>query len=169
MRATPHHLTTIISYTSKTHESDGKASKSPRGLLVSSFNTITLSPTPYVSFNIKLPSSTFDAIGESGSFTASGLSKASVAHAFTKGRGAKSYRHFVGDGGKLSRACRGGTWWMQCEWIKGKSVEVEDHVIMIGKVIDAGHYNKQGRMGVVYAEQQYRRVGIAVNPDNKNL
>lgn len=41
-----------------------------RGLLVSSFNTITLDPVPYVSFNIRLPSSTWQAILETGKFEA---------------------------------------------------------------------------------------------------
>ena len=65
MRSVPHPVAIITS--SETLNEEG-ASIAHRGLTVSSFNTVTLDPTPIVSFNIKAPSSTYDAIQKSKKF-----------------------------------------------------------------------------------------------------
>lgn len=162
MRSTPHPLTTIVS------QSPGTPDGRPRGLLVSSFNTITLDPIPYVSFNIKRPSSTYDAIHSSGLFTASGVSNAIVAHAFVKGNGSTNgWERMVGKDGKLKKDV-GGTWWMSCRLVEEKTLEVADHVVVVGEVLDAGTYGDgEAEMGLAYAEGTYRRIGEVVDVDGK--
>jgi len=131
---------------------------------VSSFNTVTLDPRPFVSFNIKRPSSTYDAICQSGSFTASGIRSVTVTDAFVKSRGViKALEQIVGEEGKL-KDTKGGTWWMSCRLAKEHCVEVGDHVVVIGEVIDAASYGAEdGKgMGLVYAEGSYRKVGEAL-------
>jgi len=168
MRSTPHPLTTIISYAPKPSDSSDTISQTPYGLLVSSFNTITLDPKPYVSFNIKRPSRTYDAIYQSGRFTASGMSDASIAHAFVKNVGStRVWEQMIGDRGRLKEE-KGGVWWMSCALIKNKCVEVEDHVIIVAEVLDAAAYHDGDReMGLVYAEGNYRRVGTIVDVDTE--
>ncbi|KAK2768560.1 hypothetical protein FQN54_000416 [Arachnomyces sp. PD_36] len=65
MRLVPHPVSIITS----TSTSTTSPSSSPyRGMTVSSFNTVTLSPIPIVSFNVKTPSETLNAIHSSGRF-----------------------------------------------------------------------------------------------------
>lgn len=76
-----------------TADSPGKAKVSKhiavcRGVTVSSFNTVTLQGDPIVSFNLKIPSRSWDAIAETGSLRIHLLSAtptgAAIADAFTK-------------------------------------------------------------------------------------
>lgn len=86
MRLVPHPLTIILAtpLPSSSSSTPGPPPQpnEPTGLLVSSFNTVTLTPDPYVSFNIKLPSATHAAILASGTFTASGINKSWLARKF---------------------------------------------------------------------------------------
>ena len=139
------------------------------GLLVSSFNTITLYPKPSVSFNIQLPSSTYNTIRASGGFTASGLKDARVADAFVKRKpthadplGEHVWRDLVESDGRLKTG-QGGTWWMRCRLSKDKCVEVGDHMMVVGKVLECGGYEGGEGMGLVYAQGGYRKVGEAVD------
>ncbi|RMD42609.1 hypothetical protein DV735_g2498, partial [Chaetothyriales sp. CBS 134920] len=76
MRSVPHPVAIITStstYTTPTTSSNSTSSNNAsldlfRGATVSSFNTVTLTPTPIVSFNITRHSSTFHAIQLSGMF-----------------------------------------------------------------------------------------------------
>ncbi|RMZ91866.1 hypothetical protein DV736_g886, partial [Chaetothyriales sp. CBS 134916] len=76
MRSVPHPVAIITStstYTTPTSDSNSSASAGTsldlfRGATVSSFNTVTLIPSPIVSFNITRHSSTFRAIQLSGMF-----------------------------------------------------------------------------------------------------
>jgi flavin reductase (DIM6/NTAB) family NADH-FMN oxidoreductase RutF len=88
MRSIPHAVVVLTTTT--------KTSKPPysvyRGMTLSSFTTLTLTPSPIVTFNIRQPSRTLNAIKKSKHFlihilsaTASG---ARVADAFTKGNDA---------------------------------------------------------------------------------
>ncbi|KFY72430.1 hypothetical protein V499_07437 [Pseudogymnoascus sp. VKM F-103] len=86
MRKMPH--AAVVATTS----TGGPASSSTsnfRGMTVSSFSTVTLTPTPIISFNIRRPSRTLDAIRQSRQFLIHVLSAteagANVAHGFTKG------------------------------------------------------------------------------------
>ena len=144
MRPVPHALTVITSFQpGKSPEDEPE----PRGLLVSSFNTITLSPRPYVSFNIKTPSSTWDAIKASGHFTASGIDNSTTAAAFAKGeadsgdRATKGgwMRDWITQDGKL-RDHWTVYWWMRCRCTVKKCHRVGDHLIVVGEVLQAGEY-----------------------------
>ena len=144
MRPVPHALTVITSFQPG---KDPKDEPEPRGLLVSSFNTVTLSPRPYVTFNIKLPSSTWDAIKASGHFTASGIDDTATATAFTIGQANRGDRaskggwakKWINEHGRL-RPHMVAYWWMKCRCTTAQSLLVEDHIIAVGEVLDAGEY-----------------------------
>lgn len=177
MRLTPHPLTTIVSYAKKAHAPKVAISK-PCALLVSSFNTITLGPVPYVSFNIRIPSTTYSAILESDIFLASGVNSAKVAHAFVKNphssgktqgwedtleeevKGEGNGKVNENEKGKLKE---GGVWWMQCQLIEKKCVHVGDHVIVVAKVLKAGTYGGENGLGLVYVDGKYREAGRIVD------
>lgn len=144
------------------------------GLLVSSLNTVTLYPRPYVSFNIKLPSRTYATIKASNGFTASGLKDARVAEAFTKRKstladpfGEYVWHDLVESDGRLKKG-NGGTWWMRCRLSGEKCVEVGDHMLVVGKVLECGGYEGGEGIGLVYAEGGYRKVGEVVDVEDVN-
>ncbi|KAL9607115.1 MAG: hypothetical protein Q9167_007941 [Letrouitia subvulpina] len=158
MRQVPHPLTVIIAQ--HPHQ------PTPSGLLVSSFNTVTLAPTPYVSFNLKLPSSTFAAIKASGSFTASAINSARLARAFLNNGSVDPNV----ENGTLVKRGRGGVWWMRCVWAREKSTRVGDHLVVIGEVVQAGTYGAEGshradERRMVYMDGRYRAVGQVVDQD----
>ncbi|KAI4265625.1 MAG: hypothetical protein L6R38_009284 [Xanthoria sp. 2 TBL-2021] len=167
MREIPHPLTVIVAQEPNT-------GSPPAGLLVSSFNTVTLHPTPYVSFNLKLPSSTYDAIKASRTFTASAVADVQLAKAFLMDKKAEGYmktmRSNVYDqrGGMLKPG-RGAMWWMRCRWAEEKSQPVGDHVIVVGEVLGAEHYirslDEKARVSdkpLIYSEGKYRNAGPPV-------
>lgn len=191
MRSTPNPLTVIISRPPPRQSQDDALSATsedqqngpirdvkendvdqlPRiaGLLVSSFNTVTLDPKPYVFFNVKLPSSTYSAIKASNEFTASGLKDARIADAFVKRKitpgdfyGDNVWRDLVDMDGRLKEG-KGGTWWMRCRLSKDKSLEVGDHMVVVAKVVESGGYAGGEGIGLVYAEGGYRKVGEVVD------
>ena len=190
MRSTPNPLTVIISRSpplqsqedefippenqrikpaSEVYENDMDQLPKVAGLLVSSFNTVTLTPKPYVSFNIRIPSSTYYAIKVSNEFIASGLKDARVADAFVKRKitagdlcGDNVWRGLVEVDGRLKEGM-GGTWWMRCRLLGDKCVEVGDHVVVVAKVVESGGYEGGEGIGLVYAEGGYRKVGEAVD------
>lgn len=179
MRTHPHSLSAIVA------PSDFLLSNSPcpkdrpvpdpnqqSALLVSSLNTVTLQPTPYISFNIKTPGSqTYRNIRAFGSFTVSGLDDPETAHAFVEkfegralNKGREGWRACVGKEGKV-RSGKGGRWWLMCKYREGMSTRVGDHVIVVGEVLDAGSDMEEGRKeqakatGLVYLGGKYRWVG----------
>lgn len=84
MRLVPHPVAIITS----THP-NSRAGSAFRGMTVSSFNTVTLYPEPVVSFNVKIPSETYDAIHSSQRFLVHLLSSngatANLAREFSRG------------------------------------------------------------------------------------
>ena len=111
------------------------------GLLISSFNTITLTPVPYVSFNIKLPSATYDAISRQGTFEISPPWHSRTAHIFggtlkraSDEKNGKLLSKYVETKPFNLSAKR--AFGLKCQWIPEKSVEIGDHKIMIGKVLE---------------------------------
>ena len=154
MRAVPHALT-IISSNRKEKCSQRK------GLLVSSFNSVTISPIPYISFNVKVPSSTFDAIQSSKHFMASIIDNSATAQAFAKTAtdGNKLGGEMLEQDGKLKDG-HGGVVWMKCKWAEEQKLEVADHVVLIGEVLEAGEYQNRGIVNhaMVYWQGNYRKV-----------
>lgn len=94
------------------------------------------------------------------------MSDAGIAHAFVKNNASsEGWEHMVGDAGRLSDG-GGGTWWMSCRLLQDKCVQIGDHVLVVGEVLDADAYpDGEGKMGLVYAHGSYRRVGNVVNVD----
>ena len=88
MRTLPHSVVVVTSSKAPLLL-DESTPQSYRGMTVSSFTTITLSPTPIISFNVKTPSETLSAIRKSENFLLHILEAnengARIADAFTKG------------------------------------------------------------------------------------
>ncbi|WEW57664.1 hypothetical protein PRK78_003131 [Emydomyces testavorans] len=84
MRLVPHPVAIITST-----QPNSRTGSPFRGMTVSSFNTVTLYPKPIVSFNVKLPSETYDAIRSSQRFLVHLLSSnratAKLAREFSRG------------------------------------------------------------------------------------
>jgi flavin reductase (DIM6/NTAB) family NADH-FMN oxidoreductase RutF len=104
------------------------------GLTVSSFNTVTIEPYPIVSFNVKLPSSTYDAIVAKKFFRVSVVWDPATAIWFS------SHRSRIGgesSGGHqpLILLEKGTAFRLHCRWLQEKSVEVGDHMIIVGQVM----------------------------------
>lgn len=66
--------------------------------------------------------------------------------------------------GRLKKGM-GGLWWMRCEWVENTSVRVGDHMIMVGRVKEAGRYEDEGAgyKRLVYADGEYWRLGGIVS------
>ena len=89
MRQTPHSLAAVVSLPKFDQAASSRPSSKTQplpseiaGLLVSSFNTVSLAPRPYISFNIKTPSATYQSLRLSSHFTVTGLADVKAAEAF---------------------------------------------------------------------------------------
>lgn len=162
MRRIPHPLTVITAQSAH--------SPFPSGLLVSSFNTITLSPSPYVSFNLKLPSLTYTEIHQSRTFVASAVSSVQLAKDFLLDkkdpRSLAALNCNVRNSENRLKSGRGGIWWMRCQYMERESVKVADHVVVIGKVTETEFYGDDARGAekvnnspLIYSEGRYRVAG----------
>lgn len=168
MREIPHPLTVIVAQDTTT------IGAPPAGLLVSSFNTVTLHPTPYVSFNLKLPSSTYDAIKASRTFTASAVADVQLAQDFLMDKTAEGYRETMRSNvcdqrSGMLKPGRGAIWWMRCRWAQQRSQPVGDHVIVVGEVVAADYYTRSldEKVGasdkpLIYSQGKYRNAGPPV-------
>lgn len=93
MRGVPHPVAIItatqIETQFRTTSCNGSAAYSFKGMTVSSFNTVTLSPEPIISFNVRRPSETLAALTSSGRFLvhllAPTCSAAALARHFSRG------------------------------------------------------------------------------------
>lgn len=137
-----------------------------RGATVSSFNTVTLFPTPVVSFNIRKISSTYDAMRSSGLFNVHLLSEAigatDIASKFASGNASSPFHDDDGEiesfahltdpvrtapSSKLppilqSRDEKGQLmvpFRLHCRYMGDKVVEVGDHVVLFGEVLQIFH------------------------------
>ena len=138
------------------------------GMLVSSFNSVTVNPTPFVSFNVKLPSRTFNEIERTSLFTVMAVSNAKVADAF---KGHAEDRQIIFDnimnGKSPDDASQGLVWWMRCKIERKCSVFVGNHVIVIGKVVHLGRF-KGGldQEALVYSRGTYKLPGVPITPED---
>ena len=173
------------------HQNPTKSTKTPggkSGLLVSSLNTVTLSPVPYISFNIKVPSTTYNFIRDFGAFMVSGLDDPIAGFALTAKNTAKEreegnlyWTRLVDGKGRVESNC-GGTWWMKCMY--HQNTRVGDHLIVVAQVLEAGSLRENGRDGdsadgtpanqdladgMVYMDGSYRYVGRRMPLINKRF
>lgn len=56
---------------------------------------------------------------------------------------------------------------MRCRVLEEKCVEVGDHAVVVGKVVECGGYEGGEGIGLVYAEGAYRRVGEVVDVEEE--
>lgn len=164
MRHIPHPVAVITATDISSHPTGGE--QGWRGATVSSFNSVTLTPVPVVSFNIKQISSTYDAIKSSGVFNVHLLSEAvestGVAIKFASGNASspfhtedgeiESFAHLTdpvrtASSGKLAPILQS---WddkgqlmvpfrFHCRYLGDKTVEVGDHVVVFGEVSQVFH------------------------------
>ncbi|PIB01336.1 hypothetical protein CB0940_02090 [Cercospora beticola] len=156
-----------------------------RGATVSSFSAVTMKPQPVVSFNLKLPSRTWDAIRFTKQFIvhflASNPRGAAIAETFTrpyerphtgflKLREMDVYVGEVSRGrrpGKLADRTGGGIEAaFEADLLLNKCIEVEDHVIVVGKVFGWSHLEgSENRLALSYAMRGFRGGGDKIVPD----
>ena len=145
-------------------------------MTMSSFTSLTLSPTPLVTFNIAAPSRTLDAITSSGKFNVHVLAGdpngAAVASHFTRGNvGGHVFEGLenvvCNEDGVLKG--EGVLFALRCQLVKDASegglVKVRDHVIVIGEVVEMVPVSDKDEFGLVYADRRYRQVGDVLSND----
>lgn len=146
-------------------------------MTMSSFTSLTLSPTPLITFNILAPSRTLDAIVSSGKFNVHILAGdpggVAVASHFTKGNidsnlfgdlngvvDCDSDGVLRGEGVLFALRCR-----VLNDAPEGGLVRVRDHVIVIGEVLEMVPVSEKEEFGLAYADRRYREVGEVVERD----
>lgn len=153
-----------------------------RGVTVSSFTAVALHPVPIISFNLKVPSRTWDAIAASERIAVHLLSAsptgAAIAHTFTKPY-EQAHEPFlalsnVGAGCRPSRgkqppqifADEGVKVILDAVLLKEKTVSVGDHLVLFAEVRRClrGGAVWEGREALAYGMQGYRGLGEGVVP-----
>ncbi|SMR60690.1 unnamed protein product [Zymoseptoria tritici ST99CH_1A5] len=168
-----------------------------RGVTVSSFTTVALSPEPIISFNLKVPSSSWEAIRKSEKMQihllAASPRGAAIAHAFTQ---PYEQPHGAFDAVRklgvtvMSKSSATPPWLsdthgdinyvLKAKTLAEKCVEVGDHVIVVATVTRVQKYpaslrtltNPEGQEpdefdGLAYASGGYRRRGASI-PQSKD-
>lgn len=164
----------------------------PRGMTMSSFTSLSLHPTPLITFNIATPSRTLDAVSQSREFNIHVLSGddegARVADWFRRGN---STDLGVFEEGKMREGCgceavqgqggrgapllkgRGVLYGLKCKLVDDEPhcglVRVRDHVVLLAEVVDIvegrGEQHGQDVFGLTYADRQYRQLGGSIVHD----
>lgn len=182
MRSALRHLTQPVALITSTQPEDPRP-QNFRGVTVSSFCTVTLKPKPIVSFNLRVPSRTWDAISASGRLYIHLLHAtqegATTAHAFTLPyeKPHEPFGHLEKFGGKLWSSSVGHAspridWReavhvaMRANLLPDKCIPVGDHVIVVAEVdmvkdigpdaVDAGL--------LAYGRRGYRKLGEELKP-----
>ena len=161
-----------------------------RGVTISSFTTVSLGPpNPYISFNLRVPSRTWDALSSSKNhfvvhILAASPQGAAIAHAFTQ--------PFDDPGEPFARLRRlGATVWirgrhdaprirwgsavmalLRARMVEEKCVRVGDHVVVVAEVRSVRRLSSDleqdedgeevAREGLAYAMRGYRGIGMGV-------
>lgn len=178
MRRVPHPVAVITA--------NSPAQKPPESfcsMTVSSFNTVCLEPKVVVSFNVKLPSATYEAIHASGHFDvhliSSTVQGATIAELCSTGRGRELFKDDDGESSpptpstaeaeeeeEIEPAPLRSTdvmFALQCRLLQ-PDVKVADHVIVLGEVL-AHRLPPTVKswdglsLGMLYVNRLYRRPG----------
>ncbi|SPN98775.1 uncharacterized protein DNG_01816 [Cephalotrichum gorgonifer] len=151
----------------------------PRAMTMSSVTSLSLDPTPLLSFNIKKPSRTLDALRAAGRFNVHVLADdaggARVAEWFSRGDAGRD--PFVGIDGCGCVATIGG----EGVELRGRGVRrvlrckveelvgVRDHVIVVGEVegilgggVEGEAEAEAEGLGLAYADRGYRKIGDVI-------
>lgn len=135
---------------------------------MSSFTSLTLYPTPLVTFNIRFPSRTLDALRVAEAFHVHILSGdetgARLASRFTQGNEGNAAAEGVRwrEGGVLDED--GVEFVLRCRLARGEGlphdgvVVVRDHVLVVAEVTELASVG-EGGSALAYSDRQYRRVG----------
>ena len=117
-------------------------SHAPQGMLVSSFRTIALDPTPYVSFTIRLPSRTLDAItAAKGVFHVSAINDITVADWWSKR--AASFQDDSPESREVMEQQLGAhlrdgrRWLMVCRLLEDRCIDLDQHLLVVAEVQSA--------------------------------
>jgi len=188
MRTMPH---SVVVATSTAPSPDRGMPPSYKGMTVSSFTTLTLTPSPIITFNIRKPSQTLTAISKSKQFLIHILSAtesgARVADAFTKGNRIGSDVFLNSAFAVLKRranginqsldppllAAEGIMKALRCELLEDKGlIEVGDHVLVLGKVLgiiepSTKHESHSCERGLCYLDRAYRKAGSVIELPEK--
>ena len=159
-------------------------------MTVSSINTVTLEPKPIISFNIRQPSRTRDAVFENGRFYIHFLTASApgefIGRIFAKGDAAHGFssleeasiswswepEHCPGPqiqgAGILAR--------LGCQLLAEKCVEVGDHIIVVATVesidpgpeqIKPGKVDFSGLPGMSYVMRSFKKIGQDIRNTHK--
>ncbi|KAK1996178.1 hypothetical protein LX36DRAFT_712606 [Colletotrichum falcatum] len=147
----------------------------PRGMTMSSFVSLSMdAPAPLVTFNVRAPSRTLEAIQDGGGpfnihVLAEGAEGARVADWFTRGNndagGEGLFRRLPDgvavceeDGAAPVLEGRGVLYVLRCRALGEGMVRVRDHVVVVGEVEGVLRGEGEG-FGLVYADRRYRVLG----------
>lgn len=147
-------------------------------MTMSSFTSLTLTPTPLITFNVRTPSRTLDAIASSGYFNIHVLAGDErgkvVADQFTQGntdgKGLWGVKYKAGDGKDRAPLLQdeGIMYVLRCrlfdEGVEGGLPQVRDHVMVVGEVVEIvdGEAGDSLEFGLAYADRKYREVGEVI-------
>ena len=122
---------------------------------------MTLQPIPYVSFNVRSASTTLAALKKSRNFVASVIDEPFIADAFAQQvpESEKVRDRALKLDGRLKEGM-GGVIWLQCRYVRSRSVVVGDHDIVVGEVLDFGTYKSKSfaEAALVYSQGRYKQV-----------
>ena len=177
MRLVPHPVAIITSTEPLPSE---HVSDKWRGATVSSFNTVTFTPEPIISFNIKRQSATFTAILKSKLFNVHLLNEGSeaerIAAKFASGNEGRPFHNeasmiekFVRQSEDIGNektmkppVIQGGgatTFRFLCEHLDDKTVDIGDHVVILGRVVEVEEFETSSAQPcLVYVDRKYGRV-----------
>ncbi|KAM3528272.1 hypothetical protein NHJ13051_002535 [Beauveria bassiana] len=159
--------------------------KIPRAMTMSSFTSLTLKPTPVITFNVATPSRTLDSIQASRSFNIHVLSGdssgAAVADHFTRGNEGADVFAGLGDvvleqSAENSTALappppllrgKGVVHVLRCRLLEDEPVrgliKVRDHMIVVAEVVEMIPGVESNEFGLAYADRKYRQVGSVIS------
>lgn len=145
-----------------------------QAMTISSFNTVTLNPEPIISFNIRTPSRTLNAIlAQKGHFRIHVLSNSQkgsfIADAFTRGNAKEGFKKIQASGinirfpagNVLSApiiATKAVIATLHCVLLPSKTVTIRDHIVALARVTHVNR-NERLKMALMYVDRAYRTVG----------
>lgn len=147
---------------------------------MSSFTSLTLSPTPVITFNVATPSRTLDAIAASREFNihvlAGDADGARVADHFTRGNmdgnvfeGLEDVECLVRNGDAPLLVGAGVVHVLKCKVLDDVSekglIRVRDHVIVAAEVVETVPGEDTKEFGLAYADRKYRQIGAVIERD----
>ena len=180
MRRVPQAVTLVTA-------TDTRAPGNPwRGVTISSFTTVTFEPEVIVSFNLKLPSATFDAIQSSSLLDVNMLKSnergAETASQFARGHAASSLSNAPTEATSDVRRSRKGlsrvippsladgkdgrkfvSFHIQCSYMPEKTVQLGDHVVIfatVKEIPDRGfsRFPRKDDMCLAYIDGRYGQI-----------